>query len=391
MPFLFIIIFSVMAAFAVLLPTVVYHLENLGATSTQATQVLACYSLAQFFAGPFLGRLSDIYGRKPVLGVGLLGALTAYSFLHFSSYSLFYTLTGLVFAGFSAGIVAVVFASVTDMTASENRAKGMGAMGAGIGLAFTVGPALGAFLGAENAGEASITNPAIASIGFILLGLIGWSRLVINKQATSEVTPNPTTAWAFIKKQPFLLQIAVIVFLFAATTALFEPVMPLLLKQRYEWGPRELGSIFGYVGLVIIIVQGGLVGRLARKFGEQKLVSAGVLLQLLGLLVLIYTPIHQGVIVGLTCTSVGAALFNTNMLALVSKHAGEARRGLVLGGVQSMMAIGRSSGPIFAGFLFALAPNLPMIIGGLISASVLMWVIILLLIVKADQAVVSGD
>ena len=379
-----------MAGFAVLLPTIVYHLENLGASSAEATQILACYSFAQFFGGTLLGRLSDRIGRKPVLITGLLSALGAYIFLHLAADNLMNTWLGLVFAGFSSGIVAVVFASVTDITLPENRAKGMGAMGAGIGLAFTLGPAVGAFLGAENSVEATIQVPVLASIGFMVLGLLGASRLKI-VPVEQAVEKEEEGQWQLVAAKPILMQMAFLMFLFTVTTALTEPIMPLLLDFRYGWGPKELGTVFGYVGLVIILVQGGLVGPLARKFGERNLVAAGVLLQFTGLTILIYTPISLGIFIGLTCTSVGGALFNTNVLAIASMQAKESRRGVILGAFQSMMSIGRSSGPLAAGLLFTIDPNMPMLAGSAVSILVLVWLVSLLWVFRGQTKVNADD
>lgn len=379
-----------MAGFAVLLPTIVYHLENLGASSAEATQILACYSFAQFFGGTLLGRLSDRIGRKPVLITGLLSALGAYIFLHLAADNLMNTWLGLVFAGFSSGIVAVVFASVTDITVPENRAKGMGAMGAGIGLAFTLGPAVGAFLGTENSAEATIQIPVLASIGFMVLGLLGASRLKI-VPAEQVVEREEEGQWQLVAAKPILMQMAFLMFLFTATTALTEPIMPLLLDFRYGWGPKELGTVFGYVGLVIILVQGGLVGPLARKFGERNLVAAGVLLQFTGLTTLIYTPVSLGIFIGLTCTSVGGALFNTNVLAIASMQASESRRGVILGAFQSMMSIGRSSGPLAAGLLFTIDPNMPMLAGSAVSILVLVWLVSLLWVFRGQTKVNADD
>ncbi len=390
MPFLFLIMFSVMAGFAVLLPTIVYHLENLGATSAEATQILACYSFAQFFSGTLLGRLSDRLGRKPVLVAGLFGAFAAYGFLHLYAFDLVSTLVGLVLAGFSSGIVAVIFASVTDMTLPENRAKGMGAMGAGIGLAFTLGPAIGAFLGAANATEATIQTPVLASLGFVVLGLLSAIRLKIVVLSTDN-QEEEIGGWKLVEAKPVLMQMAFLMFLFTATTALTEPIMPLLLDYRYGWGPKELGTVFGYVGLIIILVQGGLVGPLARRYGERNLVVTGVLLQFVGLMILIYTPVSFGIFVGLAFTSVGGALFNTNVLAIASMQARESRRGVILGAFQSMMSVGRSTGPLAAGLLFTMNPDMPMFVGSAVSVVVLMWLVSLLWISREHLKLASDD
>jgi len=142
-----------------------------------------------------------------------------------------------------------------------------------------------------------------------------------------------------------------------------EPVLPLLVGNRYGWGPLNMGYIFVVVGLVIATVQGGLVGRLAKRFGEKMLVKISFSLLIFGLLIIIYTPVPYGIVLGLCCTGVGTTLFTTGMSALVSHRAKPTERGLVMGVVQSMQSFGRSVGPIFAGSLFVYWEGLPYLAG----------------------------
>jgi len=388
MPLLFIVVFSFMAAFALLLPSVMFFLENLGASKALATKILACYSLSQFFAGPLLGRLSDRLGRKITLVTALMLALGAYLSLAALSPSIVSAFIGLAVAGTAAGASAVAFAAVTDLTEPQNRAKGMGIIGASIGLAFTVGPAVGALLSSVDAISATISKPATASVVILVVGLAAALFLPkkLGKPQAYKVNGGPegneeeqpalsSGRLAGFKKligHSVLMNIALMMFVFTIALALMEPIMPYLIRDRYEWGPREMGYLFGFAGLIVVLVQGGLVGRLAVKFGERKLLATGVSLMGIGLLIMLFAPASWFVVLGLGFTSTGGALFNTSALALASQNAESKERGLVLGAVQSMQSLGRSGGPLVAGNLYQLSAILPLAIGVAAMAILLM-------------------
>ncbi|MFC3050817.1 MFS transporter [Kordiimonas pumila] len=372
MPILVLIVFSVMAAFALLLPTIMFFLQNLGASTAQATQILACYSLAQFMAGPFLGRLSDRLGRKPVMMVALITSCLSYYCLANYSNGLVGVAVTIACAGFCAGVVPVIFAAATDITTVEKRSASLGALGAGIGTAFTLGPAFGAFLGNSEAGQASITLPASFSCLMVLVGFGAacfWrTKTDANLAQTKEHTAGHSSiaqlaVLRYIKSKPILMVICLMMFFFTLALALMEPVMPYFTHDRFSWGPKDLGYLFAYAGLVVIIVQGGLVGRLAKKYGELNLTRYGALSMAVGLIVMVYSPSPVWVFLAVTMTGTGSALFNTSILTTGSKVATPNERGLILGAIQSMQALGRSTGPLIAGALYVHAQHIPMLAG----------------------------
>jgi len=368
MPILCFIVFAIMSAFALLLPSIMFFLENLGATKATATQVLAGYSFAQFVAGPFLGRLSDRVGRKPIILCGLFLSAGCYTYLTFFAVSVSTVAFGLVGAGLCSGIVAVSLAAVADITDPKDRSKNMGFIGASIGLAFTLGPALGAYLSSKEAMSVTISLSTAASAAVLGVGLLAAMRLPVRREVNHEQPKSVNNS--FVKRleptvftQPVLLLICVLMLLFTVSLSMMEPIMPYLVRDRYEWGPREMGFLFAYVGLILIIVQGKFIGPLTKRFGTKKLLKNGTILMAVGLLILILTPVSYGILLGLTLTSIGAALFNTSLLAIASLSAALKERGALLGTVQSMQALGRSFGPFLAGWLYQKAPATPLLAG----------------------------
>ncbi len=391
MPILFLVIFVVMAAFALLLPSILFVLVNMGASQAGATATLASYSFAQFVVGPMLGRMSDRLGRRPMLIYTLLGSTLSYLFLILFASSPNSVLIALVLAGICAGNTAVVLAAVTDLTDAENRAKGMGLVGAGIGLAFTVGPPLGAFLGGTDAGTATIFGPALVGMGLCGLGLLGvLFRMKETLDKAGDVIPsqvNRMQAFALILRRPVLMQICLMMLFFTVPLSLMETTVGFYAETRFLWGPPELGVMFFVIGMTLMIVQGGLIGRLTKRFGEKSLARAGVIMMGGGLFAIVLSPVSLFIYPAVMVASVGVALFNTSMSTLASHRSSPAERGMVMGVFQSMQSLGRSLAPLAAGYLNQLSNGLPMIVGAAMIGCVFFWM--LLLYARIDQAPVS--
>ncbi|PCI46774.1 MAG: hypothetical protein COB49_08005 [Alphaproteobacteria bacterium] len=389
---LFFIILLDISGFGILLPTVMFVLQNMGAGPGYATLIVAMYSIGQFVAGPLWGQLSDRIGRKPVLLISMAGAFFAYLLMIVAKTPEMILVSRLL-AGFMAGNIATAYAAVADLTPPENRAKGMGVLGAAFGLGFVIGPAIGGFLGGATPETASIYYPSIASavmVALAMLATIFFFKETLSKEHRDEMKSrirlSRLEALRKVVLHPVMTRFCIFIFMVSLTAALMEPVLPLLVGNRYGWGPLNMGYIFIVVGLVIATVQGGLVGRLAKTFGEKNMVKISLSLLIFGLLLIIYTPVPYGVVLGLCCTGVGTTLFTTGMSALVSHRAAPTERGLVMGVVQSMQSFGRSVGPLFAGSLFAYWEALPYLAGVGLMVVALGWMVMLTRSVTIEDA-----
>jgi len=390
MPVLFLVIFVVMGSFALLLPSIMFVLQNLGASEALATPILASYGFAQFLSGPVWGRMSDRVGRKPVLVGSLVLAALSYAFIAFGADSVLKLHLGLVFTGLCAGNSAVLYAAVTDLTGQEGRAKGMGLIGAGIGLAFTVGPAVGAVLGGASAEVANISAPAQVSFVACLLGAavvaIRFRESFRQDGATPVTGVGRLQAIFRLGRQPLLLQLGFVMCFFTFGLAMMEAIMSYLMNDKHGWGPRDLGVMFAYFGLILIVVQGGLVGRLAKRFGEMALAKSGIAFMASGLAFIAFSPVTAGVFAGLTFVSIGTAIFNTSVLSIASKGSDAGERGLVMGVFQSMQALGRSLGPILTGLLYGVFHELPFVVSIAIMSILLVWVWVIFNLMRRGDA-----
>ncbi|MBO6503333.1 MAG: MFS transporter [Kordiimonadaceae bacterium] len=379
MPVLFAAVLVIMGSFAMLLPAIMFVLANLGLSNSFSTPIIAVYSLAQFVAGPQWGRLSDGMGRKPVLVMALVGGALSYASMSLFSESAIALFVSMTMAGFCAGSLAVVFAAVSDITSEENRTKGMGLIGAAIGLSFVVGTAIGGSVSGSNASEASIVNPAFAAAIACAIGVI--TVLLFMKETKSAETAEieqatqragRLDAFRTVGRHKFLFRLCLLIFGFTFCLALMEPMIPRYINVHFNWGPVEMRNIFIFIGTILVLVQGTLVGPMAKKFGELTVTRLGLALMGLGLTMLALLPDPTVLAVALVCTSVGTALFNASALSMASHNAGAHERGAVLGVAQSMQALGRSFGPLMTGFMFDTHSALPFFVGaGLVGLMLL--------------------
>lgn len=387
MPILFGSVFVVMGSFAMLLPGILYVLGNMGLSPSLSTPILAAYSLAQFFAGPQWGRLSDQVGRKKVLFSAMFMGSLAYLCMSLFADNVVLLFLTMVWAGACAGTLAVIVAAVADLTTVQTRTKGMGMVGASIGLAFVFGTAVGGSISGSTAETATIVAPAMMSflacfIGSMVVLFFFKETKSLAREAmqgddandfagVSDVaaarpmsTPGRLDAFRKIARHPALLKLSLVILAFTFCLSLFEPVVPIFVKDQFNWGPPELRNVYIFVGCILVVVQGGLIGPLARWLGERKLVLVGLFLSAMGLLTLGIFASEIILYISLIFIFVGMALFNASSMSLASHEAEEHEKGAVLGVVQSMQALGRSFGPMVAGVMYDFHQTVPFIIGG---------------------------
>ncbi|MDJ0928735.1 MAG: MFS transporter [Gammaproteobacteria bacterium] len=354
--------------FGLVLPSFLFVAENLGAPAWVATTIIGTFAIGQVISTPIWGRLSDRFGRKPILVISLAGQAASYVLLAFAD-TLWMMAIARTLNGLMSGNLSVAMAYVTDVTTPEKRAGSMGLVGGAISLGFIVGPAVGGVLGGADAESATLLLPgivaavvcAITSVGALLFLRESLSAEQRRHHAENSSQEGGLRAAGRLLQRPTLALMIMAGFLVYIGMALFETIFPLWSGARFGWGPREVGFIFTYLGLLVGTVQGVLVGRLVPRFGEGKLVTFGLACYPIGLLIMTQAPTWPVMMFGITFTAGGGALFITTMSSLVSHQAGEQERGLVMGVYQSGSWLGRSVGPPITGFLFgALGANAPL-------------------------------
>jgi len=358
MPTLVLIVFINLLGFGILLPLIPFYAVKLELSITAVTFVtMGVYSLAQFVAAPFVGRLSDRYGRKPILAVTMLGTAISYAILAFAN-SVELLVISRILGGLNAGNLATAFAYVADTTTEDNRAKGLGLLGAALGMGFVIGPALGGLLAGESIETANYAAPALTSMVMSLIaacGVILFLKESLSDEIRQQSKDKPKSPLISRLRMAFGRQtLALLVltgFVYMIAFAMFETIYPLWGADILQLGPQGIGFTLLYIGIISVIIQGGAIGPLSKKFGEHRLVLTALLLVGIGLLTLAYASHIWSALVSLTLIAMGGSLFNPSISSLVSKSAEATEQGAVMGVYQGAGSLARVISPITAGLL----------------------------------------
>ena len=353
---IFITVFIDLVGFGIVIPVLPFYAEGtkFGATPSQVGLLFASYSVMQLVFAPVLGRLSDKYGRRPVLLISLLGTAAGFLILGFAN-TLWLLFVGRIIDGISGGNISTAQAYIADVTTPENRAKGMGLIGAAFGLGFVFGPAIGGILSRWGVNVPFLFAGGLALVNAVLLFFL--LPETVTRDHPARVSAAMGRGWNQLVtalRKPALASVLTIYFLGIVAFSIMTASFSLFMMFRLGYDAFHSGWIFAFVGVISAIVQGGLIGRLVKTFGEPPLVIAGALLVAASLvLVPLVTP-RTGIAVFLligAATSIGQALLAPSLSSLGSKSASAAQQGSVLGVMQSVASLARAVGPSLAAVL----------------------------------------
>ncbi len=347
--------------FSVLIPVLPLYVEHLGASSVQVGLILSLYAVAMLIFLPAWGWLSDRIGRRPVLLTSLAGTVVSFLLLAFAE-SLSEIYLARILGGFFAASIGTAQAVVTDVTPPEERAHGMGMIGAAFGLGFVLGNPLGGWLGAI---DERLPFYAIAGLAFVNLLLAFWQLPESRPPPPGpmrwdglarSLVPAPLRLLAALRRKkgehverriPVYLHLF---FLMFTAFAALESMFALYLNGRFGTGPLWVGMLFGYIGLFIALTQGVLVGRLATRFGEAKLVIVGLLTMALGMFGVAAAPSYAWIFAAGPIVAFGNGIAFPSFTSLYSRACQTEKAGEFLGESQSMATAGRIVGPLWAGW-----------------------------------------
>lgn len=332
-----------------------------GATPWIAGLLMSCYSLMQFLFAPFWGKLSDRYGRRPILMWCLLGEMISYLVLAYSR-SLEMLFIARILTGFFGASISTASAYVSDVTTPENRSKGMAVIGVAFGLGFLFGPAIGGGLTvwAETMSTDMGFIASFSSYGVALLCLFTFIYAFFNLKESISAEVRAKNSADKQKKFSQLMRyfnmktVGPLITGFALATlsmALMESTLVLYMKEHFKWNIKEVSFGFAYIGVIIVFTQGFLVRRLLPKIGEKKILCTGLFLLGLGLIGIAFAPTIPMMGVVMTLLSLGHGLTNPAFMGSVSLLVPAEEQGVALGTTQSLSALGRVIGPAIGGFL----------------------------------------
>src|SRR5919112_4957862 len=354
---IFVTVFIDLVGFGIVIPILPYYVESFGGTPRQQGLLLTSYSVMQLIFSPVLGRMSDKYGRRPVLFLSLVGSGIGFLIMGFAG-ALWMLFAGRILAGITCGNISTAQAYIADVTTPENRAKGMGMFGAAFGLGFIFGPAIGGVMG----WWLGIHAPVIFA-GLLALANAALLYFTLPETITPGHPARTTVrGWGHLFRQLRQRRLALVLlvyFLFVVSFSIMTTTFIYYTILRYDYNARDNGYLFAYIGVLSAVVQGLLIGRLVKRWGEAALVLAGAFVLTASLAVLPYVGRAEagwhggvwGLLALLACFSLGNSLATPSLSSLASKTVGPAEQGGVLGATQSAASLARAVGPYLGGVL----------------------------------------
>lgn len=347
---IFLIVFIGLLGFGIVIPTLPFVAKNFGASPTMIGLLFASYSFFQFLASPVLGRLSDRFGRKPILAISLLGTSVGFFMIAYAK-SLFVIFLSRVVDGITGGNISVAQAYIADISEGKERTKAMGLIGAAFGLGFIFGPPVGGLLSTHLSLAAPYLFAAVlALVNSILIMLIlpeperkistKNNGLFLNKEMLKDI---------FHPK--IVLHITLIFVIVTLAFAALQGTFAIYTEKILSWDEEKNGWYFALVGLVSVFTQGFLIRKLLESFEEKRLLQAGVFLVgsaffLIAAFKAAFYLMAAGVVLAL-----GFGLLNTSSQSLISLYSKEKEQGVVLGTVQGFGSLARTIGPVVGGVL----------------------------------------
>jgi len=391
---IFVVVFVDLLGFGLILPLLPYYADSYGATPFVVGLLAASYAAAQLIGAPVLGRLSDRYGRRPILLLSIAGTVVGFLLLGLAdplgralvgdsptgtanAIILAILFLSRILDGLTGGNISVAQAYITDITDEENRARGLGLIGAAFGLGFIIGPAAG---GALSAGERyavpAFVAAAIATLNW--LAVLFWLPESLTDEIKAQMARRKERAilsvrelWQAMQRPRFgpLLHIRL---WYGLAFATFTGVFALYTQYRLGLDSTQTGYILAYVGLLSVLVQGVAIGRLTKRFAENRLILGAVGLLAVSLLGWAVAPNVPLLLVVLAPVALAAGVLNTVINSAITKSVYPEEVGGALGVAASIESLTRVIGPTVGGFLLGLlgawAP-------GVVGAVLMAWLV----------------
>lgn len=358
------VIFLNIAGFGVVIPLLPFFGHAFHASAWEITLLFSAFSFGQFLGEPFWGRLSDRIGRRPVLMVTIAGGALSYIALAFSP-SIAVAWAARFAGGFLSGNISTLQGALADMTPPQERAGKMGLMGSAFSLGFMAGPALGGLLARPSLGPVGFHLPLFAAAGFGLASALAVFLFVREIRLPGAGGPRPSRMAAVREAfvHPVVSRVLIISFVVVSGFAGIEATYGLWTEQRFGWGPRQIGLAFMVIGVLGAVSQGMISGRLVRRYGEVRVLTAGLVFMWIGMLLQGGAINWQMAMVGFAFVCFGQSVCFPNLSALISQAAPPDRQGEMLGINMSSNALARIGGPLYAGQLFSLvSPAAPFVL-----------------------------
>jgi DHA1 family tetracycline resistance protein-like MFS transporter len=345
---LFITVFIDLLGFGIIIPLLPFYAESFGASAFAIGLLSTSFSLMQFLFSPIWGRWSDQIGRKPIILIGLLGSCLSYVTMALAT-SLALLFVARVVGGIAGANIPTAQAYIADVTTPENRARGMGLMGAAFGLGFIFGPAIGGLLSRFSPETPMWCAAALCFGNFVA----AWFLLPESRPASASTRSlSRMEAFRHAMSQPTLLLILALYFIVTMAFSAFEATFALFTEARFGFTAASIGFLFAFIGAIIALIQGVFIGRVVKRVGERRVIPVAILgiAISIGMLTVVWSV--PTLLVALGLLAMGMGFNNPSLSSLVSKLSHEDDQGGILGLASSLASLGRVVGPAWGGYLY---------------------------------------
>ncbi|AKJ03272.1 major facilitator superfamily MFS_1 [Archangium gephyra] len=364
----FLTVFLDLVGFGIVIPLLPFYVQSMGGSELTVGVLLGSFSFTQLLATPLLGRFSDRYGRRPIILLSLAANAIAMGLFSLASYHHLLPLlfASRILAGATSGNLSACQAVLADVTPSENRARAMGRLGAGIGLGLVLGPMIGGQLSLWGAWFPPLAAGALALLG--ALGVLVAMPETHLSRSTAAKQPSRLSVFHSSPRQRALrIMLLLYFFVFLSMTTL-QVAFALLAQERLGWGAKQVGYVFALVGGLGLVIQGGLIGPLSKAVGEARLLILGTLILCAGMLGVSVAAQPLSLIGAVILLGTGLGLIQPLLGSLASQAANPSLLGLTLGLAQSSGGLARTVGPVASGALYkSLGASAPFTAGALIA------------------------
>lgn len=373
LPIIFLIVFIDLLGFSLILPLLPFYADTFGATPFQVGLLVASYAAAQLVGAPLLGRLSDRFGRRPVLLISQLGTFVGFLMLGFAN-ALWMLFASRLLDGFTGGNISVAQAYITDITDEGDRAKGLGMIGAAFGLGFIIGPAAGGLLSVYG-----FAVPAFAAAGLSLISILGVIFFLpesLTPESRAELAKSRQEfsikrLWVTLNR-PRVGPLFHVRFTYGLAFSTFQSIFPLYAQYKLGLDARGTGFVLTYVGILVVFVQGFLIGWLASRYDEYRLIFWAAISITVTFFAWAVAPNLIGLLIILAPLAAAAGVLNTLINSTLSKSVYQEEVGGTLGISASLESLTRALSPSAGGYLLG---SLGTWAPGVLSGLIMLWTV----------------
>jgi len=367
--FLFSIVLFDMMGSTLLLTVQAFIVREYNTTALAVSLLVVIYAASLFFAAPILGRISDRYGRRPILLICFLGSAVGY-FIFGIGGSLWVLYVSRAIDGFTGGNFAIVQSYISDISGKSDRAKYLGLLGAASGLGIVIGPVFGGLFSQIGLAMPVYIAGIFALIEIILCLVLLPESLPLDKRNRKTIKLNDVNPFKLIGGMLTRPVIGTLLIISGIVELVFDGAtvnIPVYLIYKFNISPLELGLLTGFIGIILVIIQGGLIGKLSEKFSDKTLILMGLLIMATGFALFTLAPSLLWMICASAIFTIGLGILLPILGAQLSKNVSSSEQGEMFGANSALLGLMAALGPLWAGLAYdAFTPTAPYWIGAIL-------------------------